>query len=288
MLALLPFAGCTINDPLLDLAHRGLAQDIFRAGGFSESPHALSPGGILQLLSLLHGADGVPQEIWRYCYAGTRHIPDAAQRETMANADAILIEVSTLTEYRLGSVILHANAVNEDLGEKLSAVAGMDQKAVRAWRSALSKCKDDLRSEAAAAILVHYPADTPAQRVDREVIAGVRTAPCESGAVEHCVRTVRDAFDGVPIGLSLHHFQYMSGGRAIDWPPELNNEVRGVARRLEVPLYDSAHLVATHGNEKALTADNRGWAPGFFATAGEDLFGFVGTFFDKHDNVVSS
>jgi hypothetical protein len=242
----------------------------------------------LQLLDLLRDAVSVPQELWSYCYAGTWHIPDAAQREAMAKVDAILIEVSTLTEYRLGSVILHANVVNDDLGEKLSAVAGMDQKVVRAWRSALSKCKDDLRSEAVAAILAHYPADTPAQRVEREVIADVRTVPCESGAVEHCVRMVRDAFDGVPIGLSLHHFQYMSGGRAIDWPPELNNEVRGVARRLELPIYDSAHLVATHGNEKALSADGRRWAPEFFATAAEDVFGFVGTLFDKRHNVVSS
>src|SRR5262249_30457428 len=156
----------------------------------------------------------------------------------------------TLTEFRLGDVVLNANIVSDDVMARVAALAGMDAKAVRAWKNALGKCRDDLRREAVEDILRHC-----ADCEDRAVIEGLRTMPAPPASIERSIESVRAAFAGVPLGLSLHRYQYMSGARAIDWPPELNKEVRAVASRLGLPLFDGATLVARHGNAKALAPD---------------------------------
>ena len=273
MLGLLALAGCTVNNPVQELVRRRSAADPYRAVGFSQTPFVLSPAAIRQLLDLLEGSNPVPRELWPFCYDGAWHTPEERLR-----ADAVVIELSTLTEYRLGRIVLNANAAGEELAARIAALPGMDAKAVRAWKSALGKCRDDLRGEAANAILARYPAATDAQRIEREVIAGLRTAPAPPQSIERCIVDVAEAFAGTPVGLSLHHFQYMSGGRAVDWPPQLNVEVRAAAARLKLPLFDGAGLVARHGNEKALASDCRTWSDDFLPVAADALDEFVRSF----------
>jgi hypothetical protein len=268
MLGLLAFAGCTINDPIQELARQGRAADPFRAAGFAEPLFVLSPAGVSQLLDVLAGRDPVPPALWPYCYAGARRVPRAG-----VQPGAILVEISTLTEYRLGEIVLNANIVSDELAARIAAWPGVDAKAVRAWKNALGKCRDDLRREAVDAILASCPGSE-----EREVIAGVRTTPAPLAAIEHSVARVRDAFAGTPLGLSLHRYQYMSGARAIDWPPEMNREVRAVAARLNLPLFDGAALVARHGNEAALAPDAKSWAKGFLPVVADALDAFVGDF----------
>ena len=268
MLGLLAFAGCTINDPIQELVRQGRAADPFRAAGFAEPLFALSPAGVAQLLDVLAGRDPVPPALWPYCYAGTRRVPRAG-----VQPGAILVEISTLTEYRLGEIVLNANIVSDEFAARIAAWPGVDAKAVRAWKNALGKCRDDLRREAVDAILASCPGNE-----EREMIAGVRTTPAPLAAIEHSVARVRDAFAGTPLGLSLHRYQYMSGARAIDWPPELNKEVRAVAARLNLPLFDGAALVAHHGNETALAPDAKSWAKSFLPVVADALDAFVGDF----------
>jgi hypothetical protein len=198
-------------------------------------------------------------------------------------ADAVVAEISTLTEYRLGGLVLNANIVADDLSAALAAMPGMDAKAVRVWKNALGKCKDDLRREAADAILGLYPSGTEAQRVEREVIEGVRTMPAPLEEIERAISKIREAFAGARMGLSLHRFQYMSEARALDWPPELNKEVHAVAGRLDLPLFDGAVLVARHGNAKALAADCRTWADEFLPVVADALAAFVHSFAGSAD-----
>jgi hypothetical protein len=268
MLGLLAFAGCTINDPIQELVRQGRAADPFREAGFAEPLIALSPAGVAQLLDVLAGRDPVPPALWPYCYAGTWLVPGAEVRP-----GAILIEISTLTEYRLGEIVVNANVVSDELAARIAAWPGVDAKAVRAWKNALGKCRDDLRREAVDAILASCPGGE-----DREVIQGLRTTPSAPAAIEHSIARVRDAFAGTPLGLSLHRYQYMSGARAIDWPPELNKEVRAVAARLGLPLFDGAALVARHGNDAALAPDAKSWAKSFLPVVADALDAFVGAF----------
>lgn len=268
MLGLLAFAGCTINDPIQELVRQGRAADPFRTAGFAEPLFALSPAGVAQLLDVLAGRDPVPRALWPYCYAGAWRVPKADIRP-----GAILVEISTLTEYRLGEIVLNANVVGDELAARIAAWPGVDAKAVRAWKNALGKCRDDLRREAVDAILANCPGNQ-----ERDVIEGVRTAPSALAAIEHGVARIRDAFAGIPLGLSLHRYRYMSGARAIDWPPEMNREVRATAARLDLPLFDGAALVARHGNEIALAPDAKSWAKGFLPVVADALDAFVGTF----------
>jgi hypothetical protein len=273
MLGLLALAGCTVNDPVQELVRQRRAADPFREAGFSQTPFVLSPAGIHQLLDLLAGSNPVSRELWPFCYAGAWVAPRERPR-----AGAVVIEISTLTEYRLGNVVLNANIAGEEFAARIAALPGMDGKAVRAWKNALGKCKDDLRGEAANAILACYPTATDAQRIERQVIAGLRTAPAPPQSIERCLRDAADAFAGAPVGLSLHHFQYMSGGRAVDWPPHLNPQIRAAAARLDLPLFDGAGLVARHGNEKALAPDCRAWSDEFLPVVADALDEFVRSF----------
>jgi hypothetical protein len=275
MPGLLAFAGCTINDPVQELVRRGRAADPFRQAGFAEPLFALSPAGMEQLVDVLAGRDPVPRTLWPYAYAGAWRKP-----EPVAAPGAILIEISTLTEFRMDGAVLNANVVSDELAARVANLSGMDVKAVRAWKNALGKCRDDLRAEAAAAILARCP-----DCGEREVIAGVRTEPAPLESVERSIARVRDAFPGTPLGLSLHRYQYMSGARAIDWPPELNREVRAVAARLGLPLFDGAALVARHGNETALAPDAKSWAKPFLPVVADALSEFVHSFAGVADAV---
>jgi hypothetical protein len=273
MPGLLAFAGCTINDPVQELVAQGRAADPFRQAGFAAPLFALSPAGMEQLADVLAGRDPVPRALWPYTYAGAWRKPEQA-----VSPDAIVIEISTLTEFRMDGAVLNANVVSDELTARLAALPGMDAKAVRAWKNALGKYRDDLREEAAAAILAHCPGCEA-----RDLIAGVRTevAPLES--VERSIARVRDTFPSTPLGLSLHRYQYMSGARAIDWPPELNRQVRAVAARLDLPLFDGAALVARHGNETALAPDAKSWAAPFLPIVADALMEFVRSFADVAD-----
>ena len=228
----------------------------------------LSPAGIGQLLGVLSARDPVPSALWPYCYAGASCVP-----ESRPKPGAILVEISTLTEFRLDDVVLNANIVSGDLAARIASLPGMDVKAVRAWKNALGKFREDLRCEAVAAILPHCP-----DSADRVVMENVRTTPAQLSAIERAIENVRSVFAGVPLGLSLHRYQYMSGARAIDWPPELNQEVRAVAARLALPLFDGAGLVARHGNSAALASDARSWAKDFLPVVADGLATFVGSF----------
>ena len=270
MLGLLAFAGCTINDPVQELVRRERAVDPFRAAGFAEPLFALSPAGVDQLADVLAGRDPVPPALWPYAYAGQWRLPKAATRP-----DAIVLEFSTLTEYRVGEVVLNANIVSDELAARISAWPGMDAKAVRAWKNALGKCRDDLRREAVATILASCP-----NVEDREAIEGLRTTQAPPASIERSIARLRDTFTGVPLGLSLHRYQYMSGARAIDWPPELNQEVRAAAARSGLALFDGATLVARHGNEAALAPDARSWAKDFLPVVAGALEEFVRAFAD--------
>ena len=117
------------------------------------------------------------------------------------------------------------------------------------------------------------------------MIAGVRTELATLETVERSIARARDAFPGTPLGLSLHRYQYMSGARAIDWPPELNREVRAVAARLGLPLFDGALLVARHGNETALAPDAKSWAKPFLPVVADALLEFVHSFAGVDDAV---
>jgi hypothetical protein len=275
MLGLLAFAGCTINEPVQELVRQERVTDPFRARGFEGLLFALSPAGVDQLLEVLGGGDPVPPALWPYAYAGAWRRPELA-----GPPGAILIEFSTLTEFRLGDVVLNANIVSGDLAARIAAFPGMDAKAVRAWTNALGKCRDDLRSEAVAAMLAHCP-----NHEERAVIEGTRTAQAPLVSLERSIANVRDAFPGTPMGLSLHRYQYMSGARAIDWPPELNKEVRAVAARLDLPLFDGAALVARHGNDAALAPDAKSWAKGFLPVVADALADFVRSFAGVADAV---
>jgi hypothetical protein len=268
MLKLLAFAGCTVNDPVQELVLQGHAVDHFRAAGFAHPLFALSPAGIGQLLDVLAGRDPVPRALWPYCYAGAWRVPG-----TRPTPDAILVEISTLTEFRLEDVVLNANIVGDDLSARIAALPGMDAKAVRAWKNALGKCREDLRREAVDAILPHCP-----DGADRAVIEGVRTTPAQLSAIEHSIESVRAMFANIPMGLSLHRYQYMSQARAIDWPPELSREVRAVAARLALPLFDGAALVTRYGNNVALASDARSWARAFLPVVADALADFVCSF----------
>jgi hypothetical protein len=265
MLGLLALAGCTINDPVQELVRQGRAADPFRMAGFDAPLFALSPAGVDQLLDVLAGREPVPGSLWPYAYAGAWRVA-----ERTPPLGAILVEISTLTEYRLDDVVLNANIVSDELAARLTGAPGMDAKAVRAWKNALGKCRDDLRREAVEAMLPFCP-----NGGDRAVIEGVRTAPAPLAAIEQSFARVRDAFPGVPLGVSLHRYQYMSGARAIDWPPELNKQVRAAAARLALPLFDGAALVARHGNDTALAPDAKSWAKSFLPTVADALDDFV-------------
>lgn len=274
MLRLLTFAGCTINNPLGQLVRERRAAGLFRALGFARTPYSLSPGGGHQLLSLIQGTNPIPEYVWPYCYIGKPHCPDEKQRAVLLNLDAVLVEFGTLTEYVFDNIVLNANRVNGDLHEKISKVKAIDRKCIAGWRDGLVKINDDLRAAAVREILEHYPAESDEDRIDREIISGVRTVAVAAHAVEDCILAIRSAFKDLPLGLSMFHYRYMSRARPVDWPPELNIQVRGIAQRLGLAIYDSASLVSTYGNEIALAEDCRHWKDEFLTIAGDSIFQF--------------
>ena len=263
-----------LNNPLLVMMRQREIAPWQRKLGFTRTPYSLSPLGTRQLLAIFQGEASVPDRLWSYCYLGVPHVPDAAQRSFLSTLDFVFIELSALAEYRVGPVVLNARRIR-DMAARIAAMPDVPKGAADIWLDRLGSAEPGARRDAAKAILNVYPRDTPEHEVEREIIAELRIRNSRLTDIGDTLVMIREAFPQARVAVVLFHFCYMSGARAIDWPPELNRHAIAATRDLKMPVFDPAGLVRQYGNDVALDEDQRHWAPAFNAVVGRSLVDFA-------------
>jgi hypothetical protein len=166
------------------------------------------------------------------------------------------------------------NRIN-DLALKIAAHPGVPVGAAQVWLDKLGSRELVDRRDAAFAILKAYPNDTAEHAAERQIIKELRVKVCRLTDIEETFAMLRDRFAPARAVVSLFHYCYMSGARAIDWPPELNKHVIAAARRLGPEIFDPTVLVKKHGNAVALDEDQRHWTQGFNPVVGAEILGFI-------------
>ena len=205
---------------------------------------------------------------------GVPHAPTEEERQFLTSLDCVIVELSTLAEHYIGSTILNGNRAS-DLALKIAAHPGVPTGAAHVWLDKLGSRQPSERREAGDAILRAYPNDNAEQALEREIVANLRVKVCRLTDIQDTLALLRDRFAPARIFVCLFHYCYMSGARAIDWPPELNQHVTMAARKLGIGVFNPAVLVKRYGNETALDQDQRHWARSFNPVVGGELLEFI-------------
>ena len=271
---IMPFGGCTINNPLLTLQREGYTSPIFRELGFKRSAYSLSPGGAIQLLKFCRGELQIPRLVRCGIYADPDHVPADKQTEIISKIDLALVEYSTPFEITYDGFVLNQNRLKELVSERLDSEDKVVKKQLSRWMGGLQKDQEEMRAENAAHLLAVLPDESDDDKAVRELVNNAGShmiGPVEMRQSLEFLQTELNA----PIGVVAHNFQYMPDGRPVVWPPEFNEQVTAEAAALGMKVFDPAALVAEHGVEAAVAADFRHWNEDFYPKVAAAFHDFV-------------
>jgi len=279
MVAITPFGGCILHNPLGEYYKKNRAVGMFSKMGFRNTPFSLSANTNHQLIDFLTGSIDIPQWIQSLAYSDGFIQPTAEHGRQIFSGEVALVEMSTPTEYTFEGVLLNINRFEEiillGLGEYFS-----ERKLIGKWKGALRRAKEDVRQVLAEDIYNSISKDTP----ERQNIAKfVRETSSRMLSVEEMTKSMADLRDrlGIPVALMLHNFNYMPDGRPVSWPAEFKDNSIEVARRLDIPTLDFAAFVQTEGVGRVLADDRRHWRPSAYAEVGELIHDFCEGIIDR-------
>lgn len=273
MLNVLSFGGCTVTNPLLNLSKRKIAAPVYRRMGFKRSPYALSPRAIMQLWAFCKGELDIPARVRRLVYADAETTPDGSSSHLLTEVDCVLVEISTPYELLLDGFVLNHNRVLEQLRLCLPDTKRSVKVASR-WRSAVIAEKYDERDAIAELLRPHLTDDPFLRDMATHMLWNMTSTRTGSDGMADVFSHLRQC-STAPIGIVLHNFHYMPDGRAIIFPPDLNEQIGRIAESENMPVYDPARLVRQHGVEAALMSDFRHWNASFYPVVADGMHAFM-------------
>ena len=273
MLNVLSFGGCTVTNPLLNLSKRKLAAPVYRRMGFRRSPYALSPRAIMQLWAFCEGELEIPERIWRLVYADAETKPDGSHSHLLTDVDCVLVEISTPYELLLDGFVLNHNRVLEQLRLCLPENKRSVKIASR-WRSAVMAEKYDERDAVAELLLPDLTSDPFMCDMATHMLWNMTSTRTGLDGMTDVFSHLKRS-STAPIGIVLHNFHYMPDGRAIIFPPDLNEQIGQIAEAENMPVYDPAGMVRQYGVETALMDDYRHWNATFYPVVADGMYAFM-------------
>lgn len=274
MITILPFGGCTVNNPILNLQKRGIAKPVFRQIGFRRTPYALSPEAFMQLYRFCTGTLSIPPVLRKLMYVDAEHEPAGEQLSQVDSADLLLLEISTPYNLMLDGFALNHNRLSEVVLEALPDDQPALAKQVNRWKKALMAQNTDKQIAIGSQLLPLLRDDNEESEVVRKLLLHARCELSDRSAMATTLDTLLTTI-ARPTGLVLHNFCYMPDGRPVVWPADLNDTLTELATERAIPVYDPAVLITEHGTGVALAEDMRHWAPDFYPVIAEALHQFI-------------
>jgi len=273
-LSVLPFGGCTVNNPLLNLSKRKLATPIFRQLGFKRTPYSLSPNAALQLLKFCQGDIDIPVELRRCTYVDYENVPDGSHQSLIDSIDLALIEISTPYDILLEGVVLNHNRIQDLIESQLESADTNINKLVNRWKNALLGQKEEMRKKTAAELLPLIDGSTVLAETSRNLLINARCVKVEAEEISTIIGNLKTALNA-PLGIVLHTYYYMPDGRPVYWPVQMKDIMDSIGIEQGIPVHNPAELVTEYGTEVALASDFRHWNNDFYPQVADHLYTFM-------------
>ncbi|MGH6981337.1 MAG: hypothetical protein ACREFC_09040, partial [Stellaceae bacterium] len=169
----------------------------------------------------------------------------------------ILMEICTSENIKLDDWFIHRNQLPRLFMKPMvdsESVPGDAKKAVNAWWAALTNRKEAQQIEAAKIVAAHLPREVD-DEVTRAVLFDARLVPDSRQELESGIDRFLSLQRRKQAVLIIHYRRFMPDGRAISWPPEFRTQLFAIARRLNMPVFDPAEMIAGYGVAGAISTD---------------------------------
>jgi len=230
----------------------------------------------LQLVRMTRGEISIPPVVRDLCYTTPPAAMPANANAVLANADILLIEMSTPIEIYFGDFILNQNWLREYLKNQFTPLGEEAPSVALRWLGALQKGDDDGASQRAAELRELLSAAGRKDELLVEIISEARRRHVHVPEMMSALREVQQAIS-LPAGIILHNFRYLEDGRPFIWPAGFKAECETVARELGIPTYDPAPTVVKFGVSAAMAADLRHYSMEFYEFMADEYVAFAST-----------
>lgn len=279
-LRVIPLGSCSLTIPLIRLQKRDFVTSILPEVGFKRWPLSFSPGAALQLLNVARGSLTIPAQYRNVCYSGLPDevVPDASER--LASADLVLIEMSTPFELHFRRFILNHNRLRTYATAIFRPLGEAAEKASRKWLGSFHKRDEALRAQRAWELIEFLDDGDVEDRHLRAIIAETTARYSGEDQIARYLKMNRKVL-GLPIGVVIFIFRYLPDGTPVEWPAGFNDDVRGAAKGLGIPVYDPAPLVQRHGVRTAIDSDGGHYSYKFNNVVADDYEPFIASLLDR-------
>jgi hypothetical protein len=247
--------------------------------GFRNTPFSLSANTNHQLIDYVTGQVDFPDWIRSLAYADGETQPSEEKGKLIFSGDVAIVEMSTPAEFLFGGALLNINRFEEVIINNLSDLAS-ERKLIGRWKGALRRANEEVRKQASEEIFQFMPKETQEQKNLAEFVRGTSSRLLGVEDMTTAIAELRDRL-GIPLGLVLYNFNYMPNGTPVSWPADFKDNIREVARRLNMPSVDTATFVASEGVSNVMMEDRRHWRPSAFLSVGEILYDFCASIIDE-------
>lgn len=270
-LSILPLGACNLAGPLSVAIAENMGFEIAPLATGGITPSVYSFGELLQIIDFLDRKTDIPAELRPLCsfsatYAATQPSLDPDL------VDVVLVEPNATVDIEFDGVKINRAGLLGVLTNPAKELVPELAKPINHWyNKGLLTRNEEVREASAQQIVELFPEAFPNRDLMIEVVKGLRGV--DSTITEGLSRLVE--IFGRKIGLLLYTYQYMPDGRAISWPPDLQNLTEKAAKEFDLPLFRPYEMVAAYGVPKAIRQDTRHYSDEFVPLIAEALVAFA-------------
>jgi hypothetical protein len=230
-------------------------------------------GEMFQLIEVLRGELSIPRALRHLAHLPQDLHSIRTAKQGFDGLDVLLLAPSSPVELVFRGISVNRAAVTRLVSD--AARAHEDERVAKLlsrWmRVGLLDMKEPVRVEASTDLLKYIHDDSKDCHLSRALLAELRTFPSD---ILGGFRKARAMFS-CPIGVVLYVFRYMPDGRAISWPVGFREEVLKSAAELNLPIFDPAPVVVSHGVDTALLPFRAHYRNEFLPVIGKAILEFA-------------
>src|SRR6185437_5026788 len=231
----------------------------------------------LQQIRFFQGAIEIHERLYPYCGLPREFEYSAVHWSKINEADLVLVEPNSIIctyfeSYALNRASFHGF---------LDAFGSEKRRETNDWLlHGVLGCNEDRRREAANRLLQLLPPDIEDREIVRELLVETRGRRQDFEEYVTSIAEIRDMVPS-PMALVAYIHQYLPDGRPLPWPPEHLEYTIEAARRLDLPIFNPADIVAKFGVDKAMNEARTLYRDEFCPVIGDHLYAFVRDVIDR-------
>lgn len=263
---ILPFGGCRINNPF---SHAEANDPRIIPPERPWVPAVYTFDEIVQIIDIWNGDVKLPKEIASFMSNWSNRL--VARPGMVSEADMVLIETSSETEYKIDGYAVNRAAVSDQILKPIKAISKDAHRHLSKWHNTgLVGFDEEVRAVHSAALLPHITDDVPNAEVLRRFVRDLRSQRADPRAG---FREIMSRLS-VPIGYVNHVWQYFLDGRLMNWPAGYHEGVEEARAEIGVPLFKPENRVVERGVGFAMRDDLRHYSQEFIPEIAHDLVSF--------------